>query len=61
MEGPTSLLPMDVQANLLRDGDTPSVEAMRMVFPDADGTNSFERSTVMVSLCPSTVICTFYV
>jgi hypothetical protein len=24
-----------------------------MVFPYADGTNSFERSTVMVSLCPS--------
>jgi len=38
----------------------PSVEAMRMVFPYADRTNSFERSTVMVSLCPSTVICTFY-
>src|SRR5712664_3702689 len=38
----------------------PSVEAMRMVFRYADGTNSFERSTGMVSLCPSTVICTFY-
>jgi len=53
--GPTSLLPIDVQANLLlsvRDGDTPLREEMMMVFPDADGPNSFKRSTLMVSLCP---------
>ncbi len=28
------------------------VDDCMMVFPDADGPNSFERSTVMVSLCP---------
>lgn len=52
----------DVQANLLLPVREilPSVEAMVIVFPDSDGPNSFERSTVMVSLCPSTVICTFF-
>src|SRR6476660_7902056 len=38
----------------------PSVEAMMMVFPDAEGPNSFERSTLIVSVVPSTVISTFF-
>jgi hypothetical protein len=32
------------------------VEAMMIVFPDEDGPNSFDRSTVIVSRFPSTVI-----
>jgi hypothetical protein len=39
----------------------PSVEAMMIVFPDADGPNSFERSTLIVSIVPSTVISTFFI
>src|SRR6476646_11774914 len=38
----------------------PSVEAMMMVFPDAEGPNSFERSTLIVSVVPSTVMSTFF-
>ena len=38
----------------------PSVEAMIIVFPEADGPNSFERSTLMVNRVPSTVISTFF-
>src|SRR6478672_6777790 len=33
---------------------------MMMVFPDAEGPNSFERSTLIVSVVPSTVISTFF-
>src|SRR6476660_8645532 len=33
---------------------------MMMVFPDAEGPNSLERSTLIVSVVPSTVISTFF-
>ena len=39
----------------------PSVEAMMMVFPEADGPNSFERSTLIVNIVPSTFISTFFI
>src|SRR6476646_8090743 len=38
----------------------PSVEAMMIVFPDAEGPNSLLRSTLIVSMVPSTVISTFF-
>ena len=38
----------------------PSVEAMMIVFPEADGPNSLDRSTLMVNKVPSTVISTFF-
>ena len=31
-----------------------------MVFPEADGPNVFERSTLIVRMLPSTVISTFF-
>src|SRR5688500_18325568 len=39
----------------------PSVEAMMTVLPDADCPNSFDRSTLIVSIVPSTVISTFFI
>src|SRR5438093_1091219 len=39
----------------------PSVEAMMMVLPEEDGTNSFDKSTLIVRMFPSTVICTFFI
>src|SRR5215510_5820549 len=39
----------------------PSVEAMMMVFPDEDGPNSFDRSTVMVRILPNMDISTFFI
>jgi len=39
----------------------PSVEAMMMVLPDADGPNSFDRSTLIVRIFPATVISTFFI
>src|SRR5437867_9701952 len=39
----------------------PSVEAMVMVLPEEDGTNSFDKSTLIVRMFPSTVICTFFI
>lgn len=38
----------------------PSVEAIMIVFPEADGPNSLARSTLIVSKVPSTVISTFF-
>jgi hypothetical protein len=38
----------------------PSVEAMMVVFPEAEGPNSLDRSTLIVSVVPSTVISTFF-
>src|SRR6476620_7296420 len=38
----------------------PSVDATMIVFPDAEGPNSLERSTLIVSMVPSTVISTFF-
>src|SRR6476620_6355485 len=38
----------------------PSVDAMMIVFPEEEGPNSFERSTLIVSMVPSTVISTFF-
>src|SRR3990172_449212 len=38
----------------------PSVEAMMMVLPDDDGPNSWDRSTLMVRMFPSTFISTFF-
>ena len=38
----------------------PYVEAMMMVLPEADGPNSLERSTVIVSIVPSTRSSTFF-
>ena len=38
----------------------PSVEAMMMVFPEAEGPNSLDRSTLIVNMVPSTVISTFF-
>ena len=38
----------------------PSVEAMMVVFPEEDGPNSLERSTLIVRIFPSTVISTFF-
>ena len=38
----------------------PSVEAMMIVFPDAEGPNSLDRSTLIVNIVPSTVISTFF-
>jgi hypothetical protein len=38
----------------------PSVEAMMIVFPEEDGPNSLERSTLIVRIFPSTVISTFF-
>jgi len=39
----------------------PSVDAMMMVLPDADGPNSFDRSTLIVRMFPATVISTFFI
>lgn len=39
----------------------PSVEAIMMVFPEADGPNSLDKSTLIVSIVPSTVISTFFI
>jgi len=38
----------------------PSVEAMMIVFPVEEGPNSFERSTLIVNIDPSTLISTFF-
>ena len=38
----------------------PSVEAMMIVFPEAEGPNSLDRSTLIVNRVPSTVISTFF-
>jgi hypothetical protein len=38
----------------------PSVDAMMIVFPEDEGPNSFERSTLIVNKVPSTVISTFF-
>mgnify|MGYP001611776237 CR=1 FL=1 len=38
----------------------PSVEAIMIVFPDAEGPNSLDRSTLIVNIVPSTVISTFF-
>ena len=38
----------------------PSVEAMMIVFPDAEGPNSLDRSTLIVNIVPATVISTFF-
>lgn len=38
----------------------PSVEATIMVLPVEDGPNSFDRSTVIVNIVPSTRISTFF-
>lgn len=38
----------------------PSVEAMIIVLPVEDGPNSFERSTLIVNIDPSTLISTFF-
>ena len=38
----------------------PSVEAMMVVFPEAEGPNSLDRSTLIVNVVPSTVISTFF-
>ncbi|CUQ68291.1 protein of unknown function [Candidatus Nitrospira inopinata] len=38
----------------------PSVEAMMIVLPEAEGPNSLERSTLIVRMVPSTVISTFF-
>lgn len=38
----------------------PSVEAMIVVFPEAEGPNSLDRSTLIVNVVPSTVISTFF-
>jgi hypothetical protein len=38
----------------------PSVDAMMMVFPDELGPKSFDRSTLMVRVLPSTVISQFF-
>jgi hypothetical protein len=38
----------------------PSVEAMMIVFPEAEGPNSLDRSTLIVNVVPSTVISTFF-
>jgi len=39
----------------------PSVEAMMVVLPEADGPNSFVRSTLIVRMFPATVISTFFI
>src|SRR5207249_12158713 len=39
----------------------PSVEAMMMVLPEEDGTTSFDKSTLIVRMFPSPVICTFFI
>jgi len=39
----------------------PSVEAMMVVLPEADGPNSFVRSTLIVRMFPDTVISTFFI
>src|SRR4029453_1231947 len=41
-------------------GTLPSVDAMMIVFPEADGPNSLARSTVMVRMVPSIFISTFF-
>ena len=38
----------------------PSEDAMTMDFPDVEGPNSFERSTLMVKILPSINISTFF-
>lgn len=38
----------------------PSVEAMMVVFPEAEGPNSLDKSTLIVNVVPSTVISTFF-
>jgi hypothetical protein len=38
----------------------PSVEAMMIVFPEAEGPNSLDRSTLIVNIVPSTIISTFF-
>src|SRR5919201_982027 len=38
----------------------PSVDAMIVVLPDADGPTSFDKSTRMVRMLPSTFISTFF-
>ena len=38
----------------------PSVEAMMIVLPVEEGPNSFERSTLIVNIDPSTLISTFF-
>jgi hypothetical protein len=38
----------------------PSVEAMMIVFPEAEGPNSLDRSILIVNVVPSTVISTFF-
>lgn len=38
----------------------PSVEAMMIVFPDAEGPNSLDISILIVNIVPSTVISTFF-
>jgi hypothetical protein len=38
----------------------PSVDAMMVVFPEAEGPNSLDRSTLIVNVVPSTVISTFF-
>jgi hypothetical protein len=39
----------------------PSVEAIIMVFPEEEGPNSFDRSTLIVRIFPSTDISTFFI
>jgi len=39
----------------------PSVEAIMIVFPEEEGPNSFDRSTLIVRVFPSTVISTFFI
>lgn len=39
----------------------PSVEAMIIVLPVEEGPNSFERSTLIVNIDPSTLISTFFI
>jgi hypothetical protein len=38
----------------------PSVDAIMIVFPEEEGPNSLERSTLMVRKVPSTLISTFF-
>jgi hypothetical protein len=33
---------------------------MMVVFPEAEGPNSLDRSTLMVNMVPSTIISTFF-
>jgi hypothetical protein len=38
----------------------PSVEEMMIVFPEAEGPNSLDKSTLIVNIVPSTVSSTFF-